>query len=183
MNRDDLCYESTVSLARRIRAGEVSPRDAVDAYLKRIERVDPRVHGYLHVAADHALRAARRAEQALAGGCELGALHGVPVAVKDLFDTAGIPTTCGSPRILGSNVPARTATAVERLERARGGLESARGEPLIDAVLHRLGERRRVSDRGVVVGRRAEALGLETHGGRALRPRRRAAHVAAVSGS
>jgi len=118
MNRDDLCYESTVSLARRIRAGEVSPRDAVDAYLERIERVDPRVHGYLHVAADHALRAARRAEQALAGGCELGALHGVPVAVKDLFDTAGIPTTCGSPRILGSNVPARTATAVERLERA-----------------------------------------------------------------
>jgi len=116
MNRDDLCYESTVSLARRIRAGEVSPVQAVNAYLERIERVDPRLHSYLHVAADHALQAARRAEQALAGGRELGALHGVPVAVKDLFDTAGIPTTCGSPRILGSNVPARTATAVERLE-------------------------------------------------------------------
>jgi amidase len=49
---------------------------------------------------------------------ELGALHGVPVAVKDLFDTAGMPTTCGSPRILGGNVPTRTATAVERLEQA-----------------------------------------------------------------
>jgi Asp-tRNA(Asn)/Glu-tRNA(Gln) amidotransferase A subunit family amidase len=90
----------------------------VDAYLERIERVDPRMHSYLHVAADHARQAARRAEQALAEGRELGALHGVPVAVKDLFDTAGIPTTCGSPRILGSNVPARTATAVERLEQA-----------------------------------------------------------------
>ena len=118
MNRDDLCYESTVSLARRIRAGEVSPREAVDAYLKRIERIDPRVHAYLHVSADHAVQAARRAEQALAEKRALGALHGVPVAVKDLFDTAGMPTTCGSPRILGGNVPARTATAVERLERA-----------------------------------------------------------------
>ena len=66
VNRDDLCYESTVSLARRIRAGEVSPLQAVNAYLERIERVDPRVHSYLHVAADHALQAARRAEQALA---------------------------------------------------------------------------------------------------------------------
>jgi amidase len=118
VNRYDLCYESTASLARRIRAGEVSPREAVNAYLERIERVDPRVHSYLHVAADHALQAARRAEQALAGRRELGSLHGVPVAVKDLFDTAGIPTTCGSPRILGGNVPTRTATAVERLEQA-----------------------------------------------------------------
>ena len=61
MDRDDLCYESTVSLARRIRAGEVSPCDAATAYLERIERVDPRVHSYLHVAADRAVQAARRA--------------------------------------------------------------------------------------------------------------------------
>src|SRR5215510_13348857 len=118
MNGDDLCYESTGSLARRIRAGEVSPGDAVRAYLERIERIDPRVHSYLHVAADYALQAARRAEQALAERRDLGPLHGVPVAVKDLFDTAGMPTTCGSPRILGRNVPTRTATAVERLEQA-----------------------------------------------------------------
>ena len=78
MNRDDLCYESTVSLARRIRAGEVSPLQAVNAYLERIERVDRRVHSYLHVAADHAIAAARRAEQALAAGGELGPLHGSP---------------------------------------------------------------------------------------------------------
>ena len=118
MNRDDLCYASTVSLARWIRAGEVSPLQAVDAYLDRIERVDPRVHSYLHVAADHARAAARCAEQALAVGGELGPLHGVPLAVKDLFDTTGIRTTCGSPRIFGGNVPRRTATAVERLEQA-----------------------------------------------------------------
>jgi amidase len=118
VNRDDLCYESTVALVRRIRTGEVSPSEAVDAYLERIERVDPRVHAYLHVAADHARQAARRAEQALAEGRELGPLHGVPLAVKDLFDTVGMPTTCGSPRIFGGHVPAHTATAVERLEQA-----------------------------------------------------------------
>jgi amidase len=118
VDRDDLCFEPTVSLARRIRAGEVSPSQAVHAYLDRIERVDRRVHSYLHVAADHALQAARRAEDALSKRHRMGVLHGVPLAVKDLFDTAGIPTTCGSPRILGGNVPARTATAVERLEQA-----------------------------------------------------------------
>jgi Asp-tRNA(Asn)/Glu-tRNA(Gln) amidotransferase A subunit family amidase len=47
---DDLCYEPTTSLARRIRAGEVSPLDAVHAYLERIERADARLHAYLHVA-------------------------------------------------------------------------------------------------------------------------------------
>jgi amidase len=115
---DALCFDSTVSLARRIRAGEVSPVQAVNAYLERIERVDPRVHSYLHVATDRALQAARRAEEALAKGRDVGALHGVPLAVKDLFDTVGIPTTCGSPRILGGNLPIRTATAVQRLEQA-----------------------------------------------------------------
>ena len=118
VRRDDLCYESTVSLARRIRTREVSPLQAVNAYIERIERVDPQVHSYLHVAADHAREAARRAERALEDGRELGPLHGVPLAVKDLFDTAGIPTTCGSPRILGGNVPTRSATAVERLDGA-----------------------------------------------------------------
>jgi amidase len=118
VNRDDLCYEPTVDLARRIRAGEVSPRQAVDAYVDRIARVDSKLDSYLHVAADHARRAAVSAEQALADRRPLGPLHGVPVAVKDLFDTAGMPTTCGSPRILGDNVPTRTATAVERLEQA-----------------------------------------------------------------
>lgn len=118
MNRDDLCFTSTAALARRIRAGEVSPSQAVDAYLERIAAIDPRLHAYLHVAADHARAAARKAEQALADGGDVGPLHGVPIGIKDLFDVAGMPTTCGSPRLLGANVPARTATAVERLEQA-----------------------------------------------------------------
>ncbi|MBY0276202.1 amidase, partial [Candidatus Binatia bacterium] len=118
MSRDDLCFESSVSLARRIRAGDVPPRDAVEAYLDRIARLDASLNAYLHVAADHARDAARRAEDALAAKRDVGPLHGVPIAVKDIFDIADMPTTCGSPRILGGNVAARTATAVERLEQA-----------------------------------------------------------------
>lgn len=118
VSHDDLCYEPALALARRIRSGDVSPRQAVDAYLDRIASVDGSVHAYLYVAADHARDAARRAEQALADRRELGPLHGVPIAVKDIFDTPGMPTTCGSPRILGGNVAARSATAVERLEQA-----------------------------------------------------------------
>lgn len=113
-----LCYDSTVSLARRIRSRDVSPRDAVDAYLDRIARIDPHLHSYLHVAADSARDAARRAEQAIADGRPLGPLHGVPLAVKDLIDVADMPGTYGSPRIFGKNVPTRTATAVERLQNA-----------------------------------------------------------------
>src|SRR4029078_11111404 len=106
------------SLARRIRTGDVSPLQGVDAYLERIGRIDARGHAYLRVGARHARQAARRAEQALADGGALGPLHGVPIAVKDLFDTAGMPTTCGSPRIPGDNAPTRPATAVARLEQA-----------------------------------------------------------------
>jgi len=115
---DDICYEPIVRLAARIRAKEMSPTEVVQAHLDRIERLNPLVNAYLTVSADRALAAARRAEDALARGEDVGPLHGVPVAVKDLFDTAGIATTCGSPRILGGNVPRRSATAVARLEAA-----------------------------------------------------------------
>ena len=119
MDRDDLCYESTVSLARRIRAGEVSPLDAVDAYLERIDRVDPRVHSYLHVAADHALQSARRAEEALARGVERrpaarGSRGGEgPVRHRRHADDLRI---AAHPR--WQRAPRERATAVERLEQA-----------------------------------------------------------------
>jgi amidase len=118
LSASELVYESATSLRRRITAKEVSPRELVDAFLRRIEQIDPHVHSYLYVAADRAAEAARRAEQAVMDGGELGPLHGVPFAVKDNFDTQGIETTCGSPRILRGNVPVRSATAVERLESA-----------------------------------------------------------------
>jgi Asp-tRNA(Asn)/Glu-tRNA(Gln) amidotransferase A subunit family amidase len=83
LSASELVYESATSLRRRIAAKEVSPRELVDAFLQRIEQLDPHVHSYLYVAADRAGEAARRAEQAVMDGEELGPLHRVPVAVKD----------------------------------------------------------------------------------------------------
>jgi Asp-tRNA(Asn)/Glu-tRNA(Gln) amidotransferase A subunit family amidase len=118
LSASELVYESATSLRRRIALKEVSPRELVDAFLQRIEQLDPRVNSYLYVAADGAAEAARRAEQAVMNGEDLGPLHGIPFAVKDNFETQGIDTTCGSPRILRGNVPVCSATVVERLESA-----------------------------------------------------------------
>jgi aspartyl-tRNA(Asn)/glutamyl-tRNA(Gln) amidotransferase subunit A len=100
-------------LAERLRAGELSPREAVTRSLERIERLDPLLNAFLSVRAEEALAEA----EALEGLAERGPLHGVPVAVKDVIDVAGARTTAAS-RILADNVAARDATVVERLRRA-----------------------------------------------------------------
>jgi aspartyl-tRNA(Asn)/glutamyl-tRNA(Gln) amidotransferase subunit A len=84
--------------------------------LERIERDDARVRAFITVTAESALEDARRAEAELRRGEDRGPLHGVPVAVKDLYDTRGVRTTCGS-RILADRVPQQDADAVERLRR------------------------------------------------------------------
>lgn len=117
MTTDDIAFASASDLAAWIRSGELRACDAVDAMLRRIDALNPNLHAYLHVCADRARERAEAADRALASGAALGPLHGVPVAVKDLFDTAGVPTTCGS-RILAGRVPGRSATVVERLEHA-----------------------------------------------------------------
>ena len=114
---DDLAFADTVTLAARVRERAVSPVELVHAYLDRIDRLDGRLRAYITVCADAALAAARRAEAAVARGETLGPLHGVPFAVKDQFDTAGILTTMGS-RLMADRVPGETATLVERLEAA-----------------------------------------------------------------
>jgi len=107
-------------LARRVRAGEVSPVALVAEHLARIEALDPDLHAVITVAADSALEQARRAERAVVDGAALGPLHGVPFTVKDSIDTAGVRTTRGS-RLFLDRVPAADATAVARL-RAAGGI-------------------------------------------------------------
>jgi len=103
---------SVVEVARRIRAGELSPREAVESYLDRIERLDGPINSYLTVRAEEAL--------AEAGAAPDGPLHGVPIAVKDVIDVAGTPTTAAS-KVLGGNVAACDAVCVERL-RAAGAI-------------------------------------------------------------
>jgi aspartyl-tRNA(Asn)/glutamyl-tRNA(Gln) amidotransferase subunit A len=114
---DDLCWLDVGQLSAAIRARDVTPIEVADAYLRRIERVDPSLNAYITVLADQARQAAQAAEAELAAGHYRGPLHGVPVGVKDLFDVAGVPTTMGS-SILRDNVATTDATVVSRLKQA-----------------------------------------------------------------
>jgi aspartyl-tRNA(Asn)/glutamyl-tRNA(Gln) amidotransferase subunit A len=100
---------SVAELAGRIRAGELTPREAVESYLERIEHADGALNAYIRV----------RDEEALAEADDVGEgpLRGVPLAVKDMIDVAGVPTTAAS-KILADNVAERDAVCVERLRRA-----------------------------------------------------------------
>jgi aspartyl-tRNA(Asn)/glutamyl-tRNA(Gln) amidotransferase subunit A len=117
---EDLVFRSATELAALIRARHVSPGSLVESYLERIDRLDGDLRAYITICGDEARRDARAAEQALASGRPLGPLHGVPFAVKDQFETAGLRTTAGS-RILVDRVPDRDAPVVARL-RAAGAI-------------------------------------------------------------
>lgn len=93
----DASVTSAVRLAGRIRSGKRSPIDVIDACLERISDRNDRTNAFVTLAEETAREAARDAERAVENGDDLGPLHGVPVAVKDLNATAGIRTTFGSP--------------------------------------------------------------------------------------
>ena len=105
------------TIAEEIRSGRMSPVSLVESCLARIETLEPRLNAFITITADRAREEARGAEREIAAGRYRGALHGVPVAVKDLFATKGIRTTAGS-RILGDWVPDRDATVVGKLREA-----------------------------------------------------------------
>ncbi|HLB39107.1 MAG TPA: amidase family protein, partial [Actinomycetota bacterium] len=101
---DEVCFRSATELARALRAGEVSAREVLDAHLRQIERANPAVNAIVTLVPERAIAQARAADEALARGDAIGALHGLPMAHKDLVDTAGIRTTYGSP-IYADHVP------------------------------------------------------------------------------
>lgn len=101
----------------RIRRGEISAEALVRACLERIEAVDGEVEAWSHLDPDHALEQARRADAAHQAGIDLGPLHGLPVGVKDIYDTSDMPTENGTPLHAGRR-PNRDATAVALLRQA-----------------------------------------------------------------
>jgi aspartyl-tRNA(Asn)/glutamyl-tRNA(Gln) amidotransferase subunit A len=113
----ELIKKTAAELAAAIAAGEASAVEVTQAHLDRIGAVDGQVKAFLHVAADEALAQARVVDRQRAAGEPLGALAGVPVAVKDLFTTVGMPTTCGS-KILEGWVPPYESTVTGRLRKA-----------------------------------------------------------------
>jgi len=113
----ELTRMSASAIAAAVAAGEVSALDVTDAHLARIDQVDDRVHAFLHVAQDRAREAARAVDERKAAGEELGPLAGVPLALKDVFTTMDMPTTCGS-AILDGWLPPYDATVTRRLRQA-----------------------------------------------------------------
>jgi amidase len=120
----ELCSIGALELAARIRAGEVSSREVVEAHLGRIEQLNPRLNALRLVLADEALRAADDADRRRAAGEELGPLGGVPVTVKDNLDLMGTPTTMGL-SALAEAMPREDAPSVAGL-RAAGAIPLGR---------------------------------------------------------
>ena len=116
---DDLAHATVAGLATRIRERQLSPVEAVEAAIERIEAANDRLNAFVHLGFDDARERAREAERALTSGQELGPLHGVPTAMKDLFDfKPGWPSTFGGVRALKDFVPDFSCAWVERMERA-----------------------------------------------------------------
>lgn len=113
----ELTKLTATQLGAAIAAGQTSAVEVTQAHLDRITAVDQRVHAYLHVDTEGALDAAREVDRRRAAGEELGPLAGVPIAVKDVIATKGVPTTCAS-RILEGWRPPYDATIVQRLRAA-----------------------------------------------------------------
>jgi len=108
---------SITELGAAFRAGRISPVEATERCLVRIAERDPELHAFITVSADAALAEARTAADELARGRDRGPLHGVPIALKDLIDTAGVRTTGGS-AVFEDRVPAADAEVVRRLREA-----------------------------------------------------------------
>lgn len=117
MSVEDLCYLAARELAARLRSRELSAREVVAAHLGRIEAVNPRLNAIVTLIPEQALAAAASADDRLARGEAVGPLHGLPMGHKDLFETAGIRTTLGSP-IFADYVPAADAPVIARLKAA-----------------------------------------------------------------
>jgi Asp-tRNA(Asn)/Glu-tRNA(Gln) amidotransferase A subunit family amidase len=117
MESVELCYMPAVELAAAIREKRVSPVEVVDAFLARIERLNPAINAYCTVTAEAARAAAKAAEAAVMAGRSLGPLHGVPVSIKDLVVTKGVRTTWGS-KIHEHVVPEDDAPVAARLKAA-----------------------------------------------------------------
>ena len=114
MEASELCYTSLRGLATLIQQQEVSPVEATEAMVDRVEKFDRQLNSFITLLRDEALAQARAAEQEIRAGHYRGPLHGIPIAVKDLFYTAGIRTTAGS-KILHDFRPAYDATVITRL--------------------------------------------------------------------
>jgi len=114
---DELAFSSLTDAAALLRAGKVSPVELVRVCLGRIEAHNPVLNAFITVTAESALREAYDAEAEMRRGEWRGPLHGIPVAIKDMIDIAGVRTT-GASAVHLDRIPAADAAVVSRLRRA-----------------------------------------------------------------
>src|SRR5207247_3663166 len=112
-----LIHLTASEAAAEIARGVVSAEDYTRACLERIAALDGEIKAFAHLDRDHALARARSLDERRANGHSLGPLHGIPVAIKDIIDTADYPTECGSPLVAGRR-PRQDATVVTKLRAA-----------------------------------------------------------------
>lgn len=177
---DSLCELSITEAARLLRTRKLSPVELVAAYLARIETYQPQLDAFITVTAELARRQARRAEREIAAGDYRGPMHGIPIGLKDIYDTKGILTSGGS-RLCLDNVPAEDAACTRKLYEAGAVLlgklqthEFAHGGPSFDLpwpparnpwhLEHFTGGSSSGSGAAVAAGLVAGALGSDTGG-------------------
>lgn len=117
MPKIDMTELTAVEAADAIAQGRASAEDYTTACLERIAEVDGEVRAFAHIDADHAIEQARALDRLKAEGGRIGPLHGVPVGIKDIFDTADYPTECGS-RALAGRRPGADSAVVRKLREA-----------------------------------------------------------------
>ena len=117
MANSEICFLTATELAHRIRAKDISTREVVEAHLAQIDRINPLVNAVITLHPQQAMDAGKAADETLVRGQEVGPLHGLPIAHKDLVPTRGMRTTMGSP-IYKDFVPDHDGLIVERLKKA-----------------------------------------------------------------
>ena len=113
----DIAMLNLSEASQHIQKRSLSPVELTSACLDRIERLNPQLNAFITVTAESALKEAKRAEEEIADGKWRGPLHGIPIALKDLIETAGVRTTAAS-AVLKDNIPAIDAPVVQRLRQA-----------------------------------------------------------------
>ena len=163
MNKTEIPFLSASELSKLIASREVSPVEATEAYLDRIDNLDFRFNAYLTVTRELALQQAREAESAIGRGVHLGPLHGVPVAVKDQFWSQGIRSTGGS-RFLADFIPEEDATVIANLKKSGAVLlgKTNLTEFAVTALSHRFSTPRNPWNLNVFTGGSSSGSGAAT---------------------
>ena len=114
MHDTSICFFTAAEIAKKIRKGEISAVETMEAHLAQIERINPQVNAIVTLVPELALEEARKADEKQSEGGNIGPLHGLPIAHKDLVPTKGLRTTFGS-LVFEDFIPEEDALLVERL--------------------------------------------------------------------